>query len=457
MFSRLYHYLALYFVGIITVTLLAVSLLFYFTEGKPLAREVHASFRSHTQYLATLIRDEEARHHNIQALAGDFDRFTAHYHFEIALFNTHRQRIIASSSLEDKSIELSEAMFERMDQAGIFVQSSHFGRPLIYMLPVELKSGKIIYLFITKNFQRTTQPLTFLGGLALIGLLLTLAAYPLSKNITRPLTLLGRDFEKIAAGKFQEVPESARKDEIGRLIRGYRAMSRSVCHMIHSRRQLLSDISHELCSPLGRIRVGIELVKERTGDKASQGYLERIETDIASMDHLIDNLAAFSRMNLPDFSLDKRLIGPRTLVEEIRDLYLPSSAKMNIRLATKIDAGLPDIQGDFERLKRVFTNLMDNALRHTDTQGEICLGAEQQGDALCFFVENQGPGVPESDVEKIFEPFYRVDSSRNRDLGGTGIGLALSRKIVELHGGQLCYTRSQGRTRFAACFKGTIS
>lgn len=445
--------MALYFLSIIVTTLAAVTILFYFTVGRPLARDIHAMLRSHVQYLASMIKDSDLRHEDGQILIRSLDRFTDYYGFDIVLFDRDSHRIMSSSSLKDKTITLTDAMIERMKQQELFVQSSHFGRPLIYMVPVVLDTKVIRYLYITKHYPENRKPLAFLSGLALIGCLLILAVYPLSKGITRPVTRLTRDLEKIAAGQFNEIPDSTRKDEIGTLIRGYRSMSQSLNIMIQSKKQLLADISHELCSPLARIRVGTELIKDISSSEKSGRYLENIENDIASMDHLIKNLTVFSQMNLPGFPLNRKPVSPHDLVTTIQELYLPTAERQQIRLSVRNVEDSLWIIGDFERLKQVFTNLMDNALRYSNPGCVIGLGAEENDKRLCFFVEDQGPGVPDTDTEKIFDPFYRVDFSRNKNLGGSGLGLAISKKIIELHGGTLGYSRNHERTRFTFCLE----
>lgn len=451
MFNRLYITMALYFLGIIITTLLAVTLLVFFTVGKPLAHDIHTMLRSHTRYLAEIVREARPPVARNPELARSFDRFSGAYGFDVALFDAQHHLINGSPSLDQATLQISETMFVESDSKGIFVQSSHFSRPLIYMLPVALSPTETCYLYISKHFPANTAIVGFLTGLAILGFLLTLAVYPLSKSITRPVTLLTRDLAHMAAGRFDQVPDSRRKDEIGELIRGFRAMSQSVNSMMTSKKQLLADISHELCSPMARIRMGTELIKENaTGDKVAK-YLNNIDNDIASMDRLIGNLAEFSKMNLPGYALKKERLSPHDLVGGIMDLYQPVTETRGVRLASDVPEKAPLISGDMEQLKQVFCNLTDNALRYTDTGGEIRLGFEEMGHTVCFFVEDQGPGVPESDKEKIFEPLYRVDFSRNRSLGGAGLGLALSRKIMELHGGSLDYSRENGRTRFTFC------
>lgn len=265
--------------GIIITTLLAVTLLVFLTLGRPLARDIHSMLRSHTNYLAEVVKIADPPPAVNPDLQASFELFSRSYGFDIVLLD-HRHRILRGSSAStNTAIQLSAEMIAQVDKKGIFVQNSHFNRPLIYLLPVSIPGGETGYLYLSKHFPADRAIFRFLIGLAIVGLILTLAVYPLVKSITSPLTRLTRDFEKIAAGRFDPETSSNRKDEIGELIRGYRAMSQSVNRMIISKKQLLADISHELCSPLGRIRVGTELIKEAASIEKVGKYVKNIEDD----------------------------------------------------------------------------------------------------------------------------------------------------------------------------------
>ena len=445
MFNKLYMKITAYFLMIIATTLVAVSLLFFFTMGRPMARDVHTMLRNHTRYLENLVRDSAG---NGEHMLASLERFSAHYGFGLALFNERRHLVFSSTSLKNENIALHDSMFERMSRDGIFVQSGHFGRPVIYMLPVDLNGKSRVYLYITKHFPENRALTSFFMGLVFIGGLLALAVYPLSKGITRPLIQLTRSLTDISHGEFSDMPETRRTDEIGDLLRVFREMSQSVDRMIHSKKQLLADISHELCSPLARIRVGTELIRDMSRDDKTLRYLEKIENDIVFMDHLILNLSVYSQMNLPGFVLKRCGLEAGELVLHIAGQYQLITARQSITIEQNLSRNLPRVTGDFERLKQVYSNVLDNAIRYTDRGGCIVIGAETGMGNVSFFVEDQGPGVPEDERGKIFDPLYRVDSSRNRDSGGAGLGLAISRKIMELHGGTLTYSRQQGRTRF---------
>ncbi|MBU0992641.1 MAG: HAMP domain-containing histidine kinase [Proteobacteria bacterium] len=450
-FSKLYVKMTAWFLCTILATLFAVTLLFYMTVGRSLSQKIHSMLRSHSHYVSILIADLMEKNTSEDGINHFINQFSESYGFGIAVIDQNKKIYFHSRRLTEKDIPVSADMVDAIGKNGIFVQSGHFGRPIIYMLPISSATGDPIYVYITKTFPESMAEKSFLAGLVLVGVLLSLATYPFSKGITRPISELASSLQKMATGHFDQSPVCTRKDEIGDLFRVYRDMSQSVNRMILSKKQLLADMSHELCSPLSRIRVGTELLKEINTDERAMRHLKNIEKDIHSMDLLIGNLAIFSRMNLPNFTLNTEIINPKILLDHIYQQYLPIVTKKNRRLEVIQNEKMPDIRFDFERLKQVFSNLLDNAIRYSQEKQSIRIGAYEDGRYVCFFVEDQGPGVPENESERIFEPLYRVDSSRNQASGGAGLGLAISKKIMDHHKGNLFYKRENENTFFSFC------
>lgn len=449
MFSKLYMKMAVYFSGIIATTLVAVSLLFFFTMGRPLAHDIHTMLRNHTRYVGALVKDTAGTSQDMKSVSASVNLYSANYGFDVAIINTNKHPVVLSPGLQEKDITLTPTMFRSMEKKGLFVQKSHFGRPLIYMFPQHLEDGTLVYIYISKHFTENRSFFPFLIGIALLGCFLIAAVYPLSRNITRPLSELSMSLSSISRGEFTDIlPASSRSDEIGQVLTVFRHMSQSVDHMIQSKKQFLADISHELCSPLARIRVGTELIRDASSDEKTHRYLQNIENDICSMDHLIMNLSVYSRLNLPGFTLSLNVFNPLDLINHIVSQYRPTAVKKGVSILNDLPENLPKLTGDFERLIQVFSNLMDNALRYTERGGQIFVGGIVDDKSMAFFVEDSGPGVPEAFCEKIFEPLFRVDTSRNQDSGCSGLGLAISKKIIELHGGLIAYSRHSEMTRF---------
>lgn len=450
-FSKLYVRMTAYLLAMIGITLLGATMVFFLTVGKPMAKHLHAMLRSHANYMESLMTDLISEDVPPADIEKAINRFSESYGFLAAVMDEENRMLFATATLQDRPVVINSAMREDMEQKGIFVQRSHFSQPLIYVLPLKGIPDRHLFLYLTRAFPGMQMTIPFTGGLALIAILLMLAAYPLSKSITRPISDLKAALNQISKGHFDHMPVYRRKDEIGELFRGYQEMSRSVNAMIQSKKQLLADISHELCSPLGRIRVAVELIKDSSSDERSIRYLKNIENDIVSMDRLIGSLAAFSRMNLPGFQLSPGRFHPGELIDHVYRQYLPLVKSRGLSLDIRANDTFPEMAFDFERLKQVYSNLLDNALRFSEPGQTIRIGAFLQNKNVCFFVEDQGPGIPEESANRIFEPLYRVDAARNQQAGCAGLGLAISRSIMTHHQGTLTYKRENNHTRFIFC------
>jgi len=159
-------------------------------------------------------------------------------------------------------------------------------------------------------------------------------------------------------------------------------------------------------------------------------------------------MAAYSRMNLPGFVFSPEPVDPGELAAEAKERYLPLAKSRQVELQLALEPDLPEIIADAELLRQVFDNLLDNALAHTPAGGRVTIGVRLQGDRICIFMADTGPGVPDEHRERIFEPLYRVDPARNAATGGAGLGLAIARQIMDLHGGNIEYRQKENEAGF---------
>ncbi|MCJ8502214.1 sensor histidine kinase [Desulfatitalea alkaliphila] len=439
MTNKLYTRIALNFLMLIGIGMIAVVLWFYVTVGRTVARDVHAMLQGQTDFIAALVQSRLDGGQAADECAPLLAIISKELGVQTALLNEDGEPLVLSNGLADGSLLPVSDWMADVREKGRFVQSGHFGRAILYVRPVNNDGAAPVYLYAGRVLSGDRHHLAFMGGLLVIGCLLVAAVYPLSRSITRPLSRLTGSLEKIAAGDFEQAPPSRRKDEIGRLFAVFRKMSLSVDEMMRSGRQLLADMSHELRSPLARIRLGTELLHgASTGDKAAR-FLQVIETEVEALDRLVVRMAAYSRMHLPGFALSAGPVSPAALARHACALYHPMAGARQVTLALAVDGQTPDVQGDFDLLSQVFCNLLDNAFDHTPDGGRITVGARQEGEQICFFVTDTGPGVSAEHRERIFEPLYRVDPARNSESGRAGLGLAIARKIMALHQGEIQY------------------
>lgn len=281
-------------------------------------------------------------------------------------------------------------------------------------------------------------------------LVLAVAAYPVARRITRRLERLQSRVEALGRGELQARIDVEGTDEVADLARSFNRAAERIEKLVGAQRRLLAGASHELRSPLARLRVAAELLTQNGRPELR----ERIARDIAELDELIDELLMASRLDalekLPHRE-EVQLLG--LLAEEAARVVSGDGAEAQVDVQ-----GEPIlISGDPRMLRRLIRNLLENARRHGGGSPIEASVISQKGAGVRLRVEDRGPGVPEAERERIFEPFYRPASaaaSENAgdvagDHGGAGLGLALVRQIARHHGGEArCLEREGGGTRF---------
>ena len=289
--------------------------------------------------------------------------------------------------------------------------------------------------------------LTLLYG-ALIGAVIALLlGIFLSRTLTRPIRELTRATHAISEGDLaQEVPVRT-NDELGELAQAFNKMSSELSRSVNTRRQMTADIAHELRTPLSLILGHAEAVHDGVLPPTRENF-EIIREEATRLEHLVNDLRTLSLADAGELSIALQTVDPSRLVQEVAALYQYETQRKNITLELEIDTPLPDIEVDPGRMTQVLTNILDNATRHTPEGGRITLSAKQAGDFVELAIQDSGPGVPAGSVDRIFERFYRIDASRQRDdgtPGGSGLGLAIARSIVQAHNGQLSAESEAGK------------
>jgi two-component system, OmpR family, sensor kinase len=283
---------------------------------------------------------------------------------------------------------------------------------------------------------------TAMAQLAAALAILALLSIPLARSITAPLERLATLTRAFGAGDLTARSGLKSGDEIGDLGRAFDDMAERVISLRKAEKELLANISHELRTPLQRIRMALELVRE--GDNASAaGYLSDIEDDLQELERLLDDVMTAARLDLsrggggdPLPPLRRQALSAAELLDAARLRFQRRAGPRKLRVEVSADA--PHIDADPALLRRVLDNLLDNAAKFSDPDTSITISASKAANgALLIHVQDRGIGIDPSELERIFEPFYRTDRSRARATGGVGLGLALARRIVEAHGGSI--------------------
>ncbi|HLH37881.1 MAG TPA: ATP-binding protein [Bryobacteraceae bacterium] len=262
--------------------------------------------------------------------------------------------------------------------------------------------------------------------------------YALAYYLTSPLRPLQRAVEKFGRGDLSARAPAGRNDKFGDVARTFNHMAERMQNLLSAQQRLLLDISHELRSPLARLSVAIELA--RTGGNS----LDQIQKEADRLNELITEMLEVARMeNDPA----KRKIEAVRLDELVGALVNDCSIEAQVRgcsLELNKSGGVW-VEGDRELLRRAIENVMRNAIRYAPAKTRVEVALEDGDGRACVRVRDYGPGVPDSALAHIFDPFYRVETDRNRNNGGYGLGLSIARRAVELHRGKLrAYNASPG-------------
>lgn len=272
-------------------------------------------------------------------------------------------------------------------------------------------------------------------ALAVFVPMILLATYVLTRWMTRRIDDLTLGVDRLGQGDLDTRVPVRGADEISVLAQGFNRAAARIQQLVGAQRSMLAMVSHELRSPLARLRVAVELQAERP-DPEMQRQARR---DIAELDELIEQLLLASRLQAGG-------------VPERRDSVdlLALAAEEGARVGADVSGQAVQIEGDAVYLRRLLRNLFENAQRHgRNGKIEATVAALPKADGVRIAVSDRGPGVPDADREKIFEPFYRTAGAAENAKGGIGLGLALVRQITEHHGGEVrCLSRAGGGTTF---------
>jgi two-component system sensor histidine kinase CpxA len=270
----------------------------------------------------------------------------------------------------------------------------------------------------------------------------------LARYVSSPIVRLQKASRSLAAGALDTrvgTPVTRRGDEVGKLARDFDAMAERIQALITAKETLLRDVSHELRSPLARIRMALALAQRRAGE-ASQPDLDRIEREAVRLDALVGQVMTLTRLRTAN--------GPRrdvvrldTLVSGVVDDARFECPDARVDFTT---SGEVSLRGDADGLKSAVENVVRNALIYGDRSQPIEVKLTADTAKACVRVLDRGPGVPESELKRIFEPFYRTDKSRDHRQDGQGIGLAITARVTELHGGTVtAANRAEGGLEIA--------
>ena len=315
----------------------------------------------------------------------------------------------------------------------------------------------IVYILDNRETARALN--TGMFGLIMEALLLGLVisillSFLLSTTMVRPLQRLTDGIELAARGDFSRKLEVTSSDEIGQLTESFNSMAHQLQTTIadlereeQKRKDFVANVSHELRTPLTNIKSYAETLGDGVGDlppEMERKFLGVILNESDRMTHILQDLLTLSRFDSGRSELRLTRFPFSKAVDDTYQAILMDAQNHSHTVTLELSEWLPQVRADRERIMQVMMNIVSNAIKYTPDGGQITISAGMAGEKVWMQVDDNGIGIPESDRDRIFERFYRVDKARSRQSGGTGLGLSIALEIMRQHEGRLFLVDKDG-------------
>lgn len=275
----------------------------------------------------------------------------------------------------------------------------------------------------------------FAAALAAVGTA-AVASLFVSRRIVGPLGRMADATRRISEGCYDERVLVEENDELGSLSESFNAMASTLQETGRQRSEFVADISHELRTPLSTLQGYMEGLIDGVIEPSEETW-GLLYTEAERMRRLVDDLQQLSQAEAGQLTLDLESVLPAEIIRRSTESLIPLFAEKGVELENNVSEDLPLIAADEDRVVQILTNLLKNALRYTPSKGRVIVEAIARGKKVHFTVRDTGAGIAPEHLPHVFERFYRVEKSRSREGGGSGVGLAISRALVEAMGGRI--------------------
>jgi len=276
----------------------------------------------------------------------------------------------------------------------------------------------------------------FIRAGLLAGAIAILLTFLLSRRILSPVKALTTATRQFGKGDFSQRVTYKGKGELDELARSFNSMADSLEHTRRLQRNMVADVAHELRTPLSNLKGYLEAISDGLV-KPDEATIHSLNEEASSLSHLVEDL---QELSLSDAGELKMILQPEDISRLVKDTVTaihPKAATKDVTLTADLPDTVSPVNIDNHRIKQVLYNLLDNAIAHTPKDGKIAVTVREKDKTVYVSVSDTGEGIPPEDLPMIFERFYRVDKSRARATGGSGLGLTIAKRLIEAHGGTI--------------------
>ncbi|MEW6716133.1 MAG: ATP-binding protein [Chloroflexota bacterium] len=302
---------------------------------------------------------------------------------------------------------------------------------LAFMVPLESDSLEVIEERFTSSVRGSILLAVVVAGLAAIVLTLVF-----SRRILKPIGSLISATRKMEVGDLSQRVEIQTDDEIGELAKAFNSMADGLTRLEQLRRNMVTDVAHELRTPLSNIRGYLEALQDKVADPTPE-MIDSLQEEALLLNRLVDDLQELALVEAGELRLYRQPVVLGDVLNKVVAILKPRVSEKGLSLRVQLPPDLPLVDADPERVGQILRNLLINAITHTPPGGEILTLAQAQDSEVVVNVKDTGVGIEPEHLPFIFERFYRADKSRTRQTGGAGLGLAIVKQLIQAHGGHI--------------------
>ncbi|MBE9471119.1 MAG: HAMP domain-containing protein [Chloroflexi bacterium] len=341
-------------------------------------------------------------------------------------------RLIADSDPQGEPVRLLPASLDK--GAPILVDGQQVGTLIV-------ASGLGRLTSYEDAFLRQANRLMLVAGVVAVLAVLVVSGFQ-ARRIVAPVRALAEAARQVASGDLSQRVSVTSQDELGEMAVAFNTMAAELARQHELRRRAMTDIAHELRTPLSVLQIELESIEDGLTTPTPE-VIAGLQTDVAHLRRLVDDLRMLSLAEAGELQMEVEPVEMGDLIQDVLNRVQGAARAKGITLDTRVPATALPVTGDPQRLAQVLLNLLSNAMQHTPSDGQITVSAQrveesgEHGEEVHVTVQDTGEGIPAEDLPHIFERFYRTDRARSRETGGSGLGLSITRSLVEAHGGRL--------------------
>jgi len=435
---RLWFRLAVTFAVIILVTVGTI----YFFVSERIATEMEYYKTISAQYLSDQIRSKLYLHYLDEGKWDDVQSVVE----ALGVSGTHIILVAANGTvIGDSKRELLGMNYtdSQENPLNMTLQGQFLGKLYISSDPTA-EPYVAPFLRLSASINRSL----LIGGSVAIAIALLLT-FVLSRRITSPIGALAKAARRLGRGDLSQRVQLQGEGEVAALAQAFNSMAADLEHAEQLRRNMVADVAHELRTPLSNIQGYLEAIRDRV-IKPDAATIHSLSEEAALLARLVNELQELSLAEAGELKLVYQTEDITKLVKQTVTPWQPKMTAKEISLSLNLPDNLPLVNIDWQRVNQVLHNLLENAVAYTHKGGTINVAAITRGDWVEVSVSDTGEGIPAEDLPHVFERFYRVDKSRARATGGSGLGLTIAKRLVEAHGGTITAQSELGKgSRFS--------